>query len=255
MREDEMSKQTTALARPPDELPLTEPETDTPAVVSMFERLAKDPQVDVEKLERLIGMQERIMLLQSKAAFDAAFAELQADLPTIAERAKTNNGRYAPLEDIVEAIRPVLRAHGFALSHRTEWPDNHLVKVIGVLSHRQGHSRESEFLSAADVSGNKNAVQALGSTVSYGRRYTTKDLLNIVTRGEDDDARRSGNAALPPQPDGYTAFVIGLEAAAEKGLDALKAEWAKGSKALRDYHVATDREGWEALKKEAGAVK
>jgi hypothetical protein len=39
-----------------------------------------------------------------------------------------------------------------------------------------------------DSSGSKNAVQAIGSTTSYGRRYAASMLLNIVTRGEDDDA-------------------------------------------------------------------
>src|SRR6185295_6009416 len=51
-----------------------------------------------------------------------------------------------------------------------------------------GHERTSEFLADADTSGSKNAIQARGSAVSYGHRYTTKDLLNITTREAADDA-------------------------------------------------------------------
>src|SRR5688572_10931954 len=105
----------------------------------MFERLAKDPAVDVEKLERLIAMQERILAHNAKAEFYADFARMQPTLPTVQERGRTNNGAYATHEDIVEAVRPKLKEFGFALTFRTEFPDATTVKVIGVLAHRSGH--------------------------------------------------------------------------------------------------------------------
>jgi hypothetical protein len=45
---------------------------------------------------------------------------------------------------------------------------------------------------APDASGNKNAVQALGSAISYGKRYTASALLNLTSHGEDDDSFRAG---------------------------------------------------------------
>src|SRR4051812_23812986 len=141
---------------------------------AMVERLAANPDVDVVKLEKLIAMQERILDRNAEAAFNAAFAEMAGEIPTVTERGKTDKGTYARLEDIIQAVRPILQRHGFALSHRTEWPEKTLVKVVGILTHREGHSRQSEFLSGADASGSKNAIQGLGSAVAYGRRYTTK---------------------------------------------------------------------------------
>ncbi len=44
------------------------------------------------------------------------------------------------------------------------------------------------FTASLDKTGNKNDLQAGGSTFSYMRRYVLKGLLNIVTIGEDDDA-------------------------------------------------------------------
>lgn len=221
-------------------------------VSMMFERLAKDPNVDVDKLERLIAMQERVMVHQSRAAFNTAFSAMQGELPTIVERAKTNNGSYATLEDIVDKVRPILQKHGFNLSHRTEWPDTKTVRVIGILTHEQGHERTSEFLSTADTSGNKNAIQGLGSAVSYGRRYTTKDLLNITTRGQDDDG---GSVGRPEPPTGYDNWQDDMAMAADEGLPALTAAWNKSKKEFREFAGKFDREPWERLKKKAAKVK
>jgi hypothetical protein len=169
--------------------------------VPMFERLARDKSVNPEKLERLIAMQERILKHQARAAFDSAFAEMQGDIPEIDEKGRiiitSEDGQpkgaprpYAKNEDIQLALRPILKAHGFALSFRTEWPENGKIRIVGVLGHRDGHTKESTFEASADTSGKKNNIQAIGSTISYGHRYTTKDLLNITSRGEDTDGER-----------------------------------------------------------------
>ena len=47
---------------------------------------------------------------------------------------------------------------------------------------------------AGDKSGNKNDVQALGSTISYGKRYVGLTLLSIATEDEDDDGQKGGAA-------------------------------------------------------------
>lgn len=222
-----------------------------PRGATMFERLAADPNVPVEKLERLIAMQERIEANNARSAFNAAFAEMQVEIPTVHERGKTDKATYARLEDIIEAVRPILGRHGFALSHRTEWPDTKTVKVIGILMHREGHSRESEFLSAADASGSKNAIQGLGSAVAYGRRYTTKDLLNIATSDEDDDGQRSGVAGAP---DGYSVWLEGMEDVSAEGTARLQVEFQKSAKPFKEYATSKDIARWRAIKAKAAKV-
>lgn len=160
------------------------------AMVSMFERMASDPNVDVDKLERLMQMRERAIERQAKEQFDAAMSELQPDLPSIGERGKAA-GRYtyALWEDINTAIKPILMRHGFALTFRTDFVNG--ITVTGVLSHRGGHREETSITLPADKSGNKNDVQAVASSVSYGKRYTAGALLNLTSHGEDDDAYRA----------------------------------------------------------------
>lgn len=237
---------------PVDEPPpaLTEPEA-----LTMIERLARDPNVDVEKLERLIAMQERILDRNNKAAFDAAFAQMQPEIPTVIERGKTDKARYALLEDIVDIVRPILQKHGFSISFRTEWPDKKTVKVIGILTHREGHARESEFLSEADASGSKNAIQGLGSAVSYGHRYTIKDLLNITSKGEDDDGARAANVGKPEPPDGYDDWLTDLSAVADEGTGKLHKAWNGSKPEYRKYLTLTNKAAWETLKAKAGKVQ
>lgn len=217
---------------------------DQPAAVDvalMFERLARDPNVDVVKLERLIEMQERILAYNAKAEYYTAFAAMQGDLPTVEEKGSTNNGMYALHEDIVEAVRPVLQKHGFMLTHRTHFPDATTVRVVGILAHKGGHAEETEFLSKADTSGNKNAIQALGSAQSYGQRYTSRALLNIASRVADDDGIATSPKPKPekPAPDGYDAWLAVLDGVAGNGDAAFEKAWADSKADHRKFLIDT----------------
>lgn len=227
---------------------------DSANLVLMFERLARDKDVDPVKLEKLIDLQERILKHNAESAFNTAFSEMQAKLPTIVERSKTDKATYAPLEDIVDAVRPILREFGFSLSFQTEWPDKATVKVIGILTHRDGHARRSEFQAGADQTGSKNAIQALASSVSYGRRYTAKDLLCIVTRGEDDDGEDAGLSNAPDAPEGYEAFAACLEDLAKDGLAELTKAFSKAKPEFRNYLTKHHMKAWLAIKQRAEKV-
>ena len=175
-------------------------------LLAVISRAASDPNTDIEKMERLMAMHERMVAKQAQSEFAAALSEMQDELPAVAERGNAA-GRYtyALWEDINAAIKPVLKKYGFALSFRTDFASG--IKVTGVLSHRAGHSETTDFVLAADKSGNKNDVQAIASSVSYGKRYTAGALLNLTSHGEDDDAYR---AAVPLITEEHTATLKAL---------------------------------------------
>lgn len=177
--------------------------------MAVISRAASDPSVDIDKLERLMAMHERITAASAKAAYDAALAEMQSELPiiqrrgtiTIREKDSSTGKRtgevqqsssYALWEDINEAIKPTLTKHGFSLWFRTGLADDGRVQVTGILGHRDGHREETTMTLQHDSSGSKNAVQAVGSSTSYGKRYTAAALLNLTSRGEDDDGKAAG---------------------------------------------------------------
>ncbi len=180
------------------------PTADSTAIIQVIERAALNPDVDIDKMERLLQMQERVMDRQAMMAYSAAMAAMQTELPSIEERGQTNNGCYATLEDIVDTVRPILQKHGFAVSFRIQTQERG-IQVTGVLMHKDGHREETSMLLPADMSGNKNAVQAFGSSTSYGKRYVLCALLNITTRGQDDNGQTSTRAAVKR----VTAFQAG----------------------------------------------
>lgn len=166
-------------------------QTDSASIMEVISRAASDPQTDVDKLERLMGMYERIEAKNAETAFYAALSQLQNELPEITEGGQIKHGdriisNYARWdEDINPVIKPILSRHGFALTFRIDTKQQ--VNIKAVLSHSAGHSESTEICLPADTSGSKNPVQAVASSVSYGKRYTAGALLNLTTGGQDDD--------------------------------------------------------------------
>lgn len=171
------------------------PRSEADALINMIERVARDPSVSLDRMERLIDMKERMTERAARAAYDAAFAPMQERLPIIDERGEHGGTKstYAKWDDINEAIKPVLAAHGFSIRFRSK-QDGAKIFVTGVLSHRDGHSEETTIELPADNSGQKNAVQAIGSSMSYGQRYTAKLLLSLSSRRSEDDNGDAGGA-------------------------------------------------------------
>lgn len=218
--------------------------TEATTLLSVISRAASDPSCDLDKMERLLAMQERMIARTAQAEFAEAMAAMQAEMPSIGERGDAaGRYRFALWEDINQAIKPILQRHGFSLTFRTDTADK--VAVTGVLIHRAGHREETSITLPADASGNKNAVQAVASSVSYGKRYTASALLNLTSHGEDDDAFASVASADitawsdairgASSMDELTRIAADLKARPPQAdaLRSIRAIWAKRAKELR----------------------
>jgi hypothetical protein len=176
--------------------------SETSAVLQMIERAARDPSVDIDKMMRLMKMRDDAVAQAARVAYARSLASLQAELPTVERNGRIiikekgterviQSTKYALWEDTNEAIKPVLKAHGFSLSFRhTREADR--VMVTAILLHEDGHSENTTVPLALDSTGSKNNVQAVGSSLSYGKRYAAGLLLNLTSRGEDDDGAAAG---------------------------------------------------------------
>lgn len=170
------------------------------AILSMVERAASDPACDLERLDRLVDVYERSLARCAEAAFNLALVKLQPKLPILDEKGAIAGpdgevlATYATWEDTVEVVRPLLARHGFSLTFRPGRSSRGEPTVTGVLRHHGGHKEEATLELPVDASGDKNAVQAVGSTMSYGQRYVARMLLNLVSRGEDDDGGLAGQS-------------------------------------------------------------
>jgi hypothetical protein len=227
----------------------------------MFERLARDPSVDVTKLERLIDMHVAAERRAAEQAFWTDYAAMQPEIPSISKRGEILDksdqvrSKYAKNEDIQRVLRPILAAHGFALSFRNTQKDG-LLTVEGLLVHRLGHVERDAFTAKADDSGSKNAIQAQGSTRSYGQRYTTKALLNITEGGEDDDGATGQEEAPTEQaPPYFEDWLDGLTEAAAISWPRFMRVWNEASAEIREYGARNYRSTLEGLKAKARGLK
>jgi hypothetical protein len=187
-----------------------EPVKASASIISVIERAAMNPDVDIDKMERLLEMQERIMARDAEAAFNVALSEMQPELPTIIARDTGQSSKYAKWEKIYPKIMPVINKHGFALSFKTDTEPGQIT-VTAILRHKAGHSDQTSLPLPSDTSGNKNNVQAVGSSVQYGKRYAVTALLNLNVAGEDDDAHKAGAGELITQEQ-YDAILKRLNA-------------------------------------------
>lgn len=169
---------------------MQEPQNISGSMLTMIATAASNPNVDVDKMQALLDMQMKMMDRQGEIEFSQAMARL--NFPVIHHKAAIKHGgklisTYARYEDIDAIIRPIYSAQGFSVSFNSRKNENGTITYTGRLSHAGGFSQTAEMDLPADSSGAKNAIQALGSTISYAKRYLVSMLLNITTTGDDDD--------------------------------------------------------------------
>lgn len=146
----------------------------------------------IEMLEKLMGMQERYEANQARKAFDAAISEAKAKIPPIIRNATGHNQkRYADFSAIARVVDPILSAHGLSYRFKTSQSDR--VTVTCIISHKDGHAEETSLSGAPDTSGNKNSIQAIGSTLSYLSRYSLMAALGLSASNDDDGAAAGRN--------------------------------------------------------------
>ena len=142
---------------------------------------------DIDKLERLMDLQDRWEQNNARKAFYSALSKFNAECPTIVKRKKAHNSFYAPLGDIHAQIKETLVSCG--LSFRFEQDHSNGITVSCLVSHDLGHTEKTTMTAPPDTAGSKSAIQAIASTVTYLQRYTLCSALGITTADEDMDGR------------------------------------------------------------------
>ncbi len=169
-------------------------------------RTAVAGKADLGQLKELIELQERYDAIQAKKAYHKAMAEFKANLPEIIKDKKvsytagtgTVKYNHATLYNIMNKITPELSKYGLSVA----WTHKQIDKEISVtckITHAFGYSEETTITAPADTTGSKNAIQAIGSTISYLERYSVLGLIGAATKDQDDDALAAG----PVKPTEY----------------------------------------------------
>ena len=152
---------------------------------------------DIANLEKMLELEEKYEARQAKKAYTKAVADFKANPPKIIKDKRVDftsqKGRtaynHASLGNVTDTINKGLGEHGFSVA----WPleqNEGKIKVTCVITHEAGHSENTSLEAPFDNTGNKNGIQAMGSTVAYLQRYTVLSLTGLATHDQDDDGKR-----------------------------------------------------------------
>lgn len=171
------------------------PRVETGAAITPMEMLNAAVQrgADIDVLAKLMDLQDRWERSQARKAFDEAIANAKAAISPIVRNATGhNNKRYADFAAIARAVDPIITEHGLSYRFRTTQTDR--INVTCVLSHKAGHFEETTLSGPPDASGSKNAIQAIGSTLTYLQRYSLIQALGLSADNDDDGANHGRSA-------------------------------------------------------------
>ena len=163
---------------------------------------AIDKNLPIESMERLLAMRREMKAEWARDQFFTALAGFQSECPTVVKGKKVLNKKkdteteattrysYAPLEDIVDQVKPFLEKWGFSWTIKPAQTDGH-VKASCYVHHRDGHEEVTEFEVPLDPDAYMSDPQKAAAALTFARRYAFINALGVVTKGEDNDAHRS----------------------------------------------------------------
>ena len=173
-------------------------------MVSMIERVVMDPNADLDKLERMLAMKERMDAEAARRSFSDAMAACQAEMEPVARNQNNDQtrSRYADLAAIYKACKPICARHGFSFSTLPAASDKPgMMGVRWTLRHQSGHEESDVAEVPIDDKGmkgtaNKTQTHAFGSTASYARRYLFCMIFDVATSDDNDGNRRTDSATI-----------------------------------------------------------
>jgi hypothetical protein len=221
------------------------------ALMSFIERAAINPDFDVQKFGELLRMQREMEHDQARRAFNQAMAITQADMPPVVRSATNKHlgNKYAKLEDVDREMRPIYTAHGFSVRFGSAPAPEGYIRITCTVAHASGYFEENYLdapTSAVGSQGGRTAttgVQAVGSAVTYLRRYLLGMVFNIVLADDDDDGE-----SMRSQPASTPRYQRKYGTAEEPKQERTKEQWIRYiNQVIEACEKQTDRAGIEEV--------
>lgn len=233
------------VAAQPERIPQAAPAENMLALLAR----AADPAsgIDIDRMREIRALYQEIKADEARVAFAAAFSAMQGELPLVAQGGYDTHKqiRYSRLEDVLAAARPAMQRHGFGIDFDIQTGKDGIT-VTGTLTHILGHSKSTTQWYPVDTGPGRSAIQALGSSTTYGRRYVTMSLLNIASDKDDDGRGGDDKADEPKLSEKQVDDIRDLLNSVEK-TEAAFLKWA-GFKALAEIPAARFEEMMRAIK-------
>lgn len=169
-----------------------------------------------------------------------ALAKAQAEM-TGAKKDSANpffKSSYADLASVRDACLGALNKHGLSV---TQWPrlvsagdGAWIVEVETLLTHQSGQFMRDTL--AVPVT--KADAQAVGSAITYARRYALGAVAGVAPEEDDGEGAvgrpHVAQKSAPRLPEGFEDWLGDLTATADDGIEALKKAWQKSAPEYRD---------------------
>jgi hypothetical protein len=140
---------------------------------------------DFNSVKEMLALSKELAAMQSRQAFEEAVAAAKAEIQPVHRNAEGHNKkRYADFAAYAKAVDPIITKYGLSYRFRTTQTDK--ITVTCILAHKAGHFEENDLSGPADTTGSKNAVQAIGSTLTYLQRYSLIQALGLSAATDDD---------------------------------------------------------------------
>lgn len=171
---------------------------------------------NIEMYREAVALAKDMDAFAARKAFDNAMADAKAAIPTIRKNREVDSGerngkqgpkyRFEDLAEIARTIDPILGEHGLSYRFKVSSEVNQPVRVTCVVSHRAGHFEETTLTSGRDDGPGRNAIQQIGSTITYLQRYTLKAALGLAASHDDDGSasERTRPVEYVPSPGSIT---------------------------------------------------
>lgn len=168
--------------------------------------LAKaEMQLEWQKAEQ-VKKDHSILEPEVMAPLFEALAKAQAEFGAVTATSRVTfknvDFKFAPLSEILGAVRPALNKNGLTLTQQTKhipFGNANGIKVVTTLLHESGASYAIE---SVPVFYNVNDIKNLGAQVTYLRRYEVKTLLGIEADSEELDMDNVPNQSQSTQETG-----------------------------------------------------
>lgn len=160
-------------------------------------------QENVQALDKLCDLYERMEAKNAEREFNQAFVQMQSEIPVIvATSVIPNRGKYERYEDIIRVVGPIMSKYGFAVSYDQK-ADDKRITVTCHLRHVSGYSVANPF--SVRLGGRADSeTQADCKASTTAKRNALLQALNIVIRqdiyqSDEADASIEGGTITPAQ--------------------------------------------------------
>lgn len=184
----------------------------------------------------------------------AALARAQGEMSHALKSADNPffKSHYADLASVWDAVRAPLAKAGIAIV-QSPCTDGSKTGVETLLIHASGQW----IRGIVWATGKDEGPQAVGSCITYLRRYALQSFAGVAADDDDGNAAEAKGKAEKPKfaPKGFDEWADDLASVAESGTEALKKAWSDSKPEYRVHLTSTNPQGWESLKAIASRVK